>query len=270
MRKILVFQNLKLSFETDNPKKFLKSQWQKEDKSTTFVIYRILIAIFFIFSYTNGLVVSATGNQILLSFIYLTRLNMLATAITCTIGAYYAVSFYFEKINPQNRMTLGIKFYWFMYNNIVPFSCAVSLVYWILLYGTDKDDTINLNNVLMHMTNSLVLLIDLIIVHHEHRILHFVYLLVCGTGYLAFTLIYTFLGGVNTKGQNYVYSVLDWKENPKKAVIVTFGVYFLLIVLHMIVCGIAKLKQMVHDCILVTSKNESELQVVHVNIMNPV
>jgi len=195
---------------------------------------------------------------------------MLATAITCTFGSCYAVLFYVEKIKPQDRMTLGLKFYWFMHSNIVPFSCAVSLVYWILLHGTDKDDTIDLNNILMHMTNSLVLLIDLLVIQHEYRILHFLYSIVCGTLYLAFTIIYPFLGGVNDKGHNYIYSVLNWKEKPLKAVIVTIGVYFLLFVLHVIICGVAKVKQMVHDCLLVRSKNECELQVVHISVVSPV
>ncbi|CAG9806806.1 unnamed protein product [Chironomus riparius] len=268
--RVLIFQDLKLSFESENPKKFLKSQWQKEDKSLTYVIHRIALAAFFIFSYTNGLVNSAIQDQILLSFIYLTRLNMLATAITCTIGACYALSFYYGKTKPQDRMTLGLKFYWFMYNNIVPFACAVSLVYWILLYGTDKDDHISLNNVLMHMTNSIVLLFDLLVIQHEYRILHFLYSLICGTLYLAFTIIYPVLGGVNDRGHNYIYSVLDWKKNPTKAVILTFGVYVLLFVLHVMICGIAKVKQMVHDCILVKSKNDNELQVVHRNDINTV
>lgn len=195
---------------------------------------------------------------------------MLATAITCTIGAFYVTLFYFGKINPQDQMTIGLKFYRFMYNNIVSFSCAVSLVYWILLYGTDKDDKIDLNNILMHMTNSLVLLIDLIVIQHEYQIIHFLYLVVCGTLYLVFTIVYPFLGGVNDRGHNYIYSVLNWKENPTKAVIVTFGVYFLLIVLHVMICGIAKLKQMIHDCILKKSKNDSELQIVQINVINKV
>jgi hypothetical protein len=195
---------------------------------------------------------------------------MLATAITCTIGAYYTISFYFEKFNPQDRMTLGLKFYWFMYNNIVSFACAVSLVYWVLLYGTDKDDNINLNNVLMHITNSIVLLIDLLVIQHEFRILHILYSAICGTLYLAFTIVYPFLGGVNSKGQNYIYSVLNWKQNPTKSVIVTFGVYFLLFVLHMIICGISRVKQVIHDYIKVSSKNESELQVVNISSISSV
>jgi len=125
-----------------------------------------------------------------------------------------------------------------------------SLVYWILLHGDDEDDKVDLTNILMHMTNSLVLLFDVLVIQHEYRFLHFLHPIFCGTLYVAFSIIYPFLGGVNDKGHNYIYSVLNWKEKPLNAAIVAIGVYTILFVLHVIICRIAKVKQMVHDSLL--------------------
>lgn len=55
----------------------------------------------------------------------------------------------------------------------------------------------NMNIFLRHIANSLVLVLDLLIIKHPARFLHFIYPIMFGTFYLMFTVVFTLLGGIN-------------------------------------------------------------------------
>jgi hypothetical protein len=76
------------------------------------------------------------------------------------------------------------------------YAFLISVIYWTLLYKKEKA-VIDLNNVLVHLTNSLVLLIDLAVVKQPGRVGIFVYPLSCGLVFLFFSWLYPALGGVN-------------------------------------------------------------------------
>jgi hypothetical protein len=225
-------------------------QWQRGDKSLIYVVYRWLIAIFFTVSFVNSVIYSIQRHQLALSLIYLTRWNILITAATCILGAYFSTLYYIGKT--MDRMTLGLKLYWFSHNNITVFACAISCIYWSTLYdGSD----IGLNEVLVHITNSLVLIFDLFIINHPYHLSHFIYPMICGSMYQLFTIVYTFAGGVDSQGNNYIYSILNWKEKPLSSVIVSTLSLICLAILHMIVCGIHAARSKFGECV---SKQQCE------------
>lgn len=55
----------------------------------------------------------------------------------------------------------------------------------------------NMNIFLRHISNSLALVLDLLIIKHPARFLHFIYPIMFGTFYLMFTVVFTMLGGIN-------------------------------------------------------------------------
>lgn len=55
----------------------------------------------------------------------------------------------------------------------------------------------SMNMFLRHIANSLALVLDLLIIKHPARFLHFIYPILFGTFYLMFTVVFTMLGGIN-------------------------------------------------------------------------
>jgi hypothetical protein len=232
-----------------------------------YVLYRWIIAIFFMFSIFNSVIYSIANDKTIAIFIYLTRWNLYQTTIAMTIGAFLVTRHYFK--NEKNfKMTKSIKIYWIISNNSVVFACSVSIINWTLLhkYGTPID----LNNVLVHITNSMVLIIDLFIIQHPHRTLHLIYPVMSGLVYLAFSIVFPFLGGLNEKGESFIYSILDWKNKPKSAAIVSIGCIVLLTIIHLILKLFHVIRNQIHK-IKISDPRTSSLfnDVVEVQVMVP-
>lgn len=182
------------TFEHDNPEDFLVSQWQSKEKSLFYVIYRWIIAIFFVkfvlcwfigdFIYDQG---------ILIDFIYITNLNLILTTATVLISALLATRHY----RGNYKIKSGIlKIFWFMWTTSTTFAVLISLNYWILVYDAAKEE-IDLNNIVSHILNSVILMIDLCVTRYPGRFGLFIYPTICSVGYQIFNWLYIFFGGVN-------------------------------------------------------------------------
>ncbi|KAG5677932.1 hypothetical protein PVAND_007646 [Polypedilum vanderplanki] len=178
---------------------------------------------------------SLKRDQLILSFIYLTRWNLYITAVTCTLSAYFTTLNYCRKLSKQNQMTIWLKIFWFLHNNIILYSILISGIYWSLLHD---GSAIDLNNVLIHMKNSLVLIFDLLIIQHPYRKSHFIYPIICGAIYELFTVIYTLSGGIDYDGNNYVYSIINWNKKPVSSIIVSTLLLISLAIMHMMICSL--------------------------------
>lgn len=115
---------------------------------------------------------------------------MLATCL----GAIIATLYFVEKIN--DKLSFAVKIYWFLWNQSVVFSCLISMFYWGLLYPNDKED-VDTNNVLVHVTNSIILIVDLLIVKHPPKYLNFIHIVAVEFVYMTFTIFYQLAGGLN-------------------------------------------------------------------------
>lgn len=149
-------------------------------------------------------------------FIYWTHLNLFATMITTTLGAMLVTLHYFNKIKIKKVMTASLKLYWALWNQSIVFACLISGSYWILLH---KAQQIDLNNILIHVTNVIVPVFDLFIVSFPSRYRNFFYVTTVGVGYGFFTMIYQFSGGVDKQVLNWnVYkfqTILSFPETVK-------------------------------------------------------
>lgn len=70
----------------------------------------------------------------------------------------------------------------------------MSTFYWAVLY---KGQPIDVNNVFVHMTNSIVLIVDLLIVAFPAKYSNVIGVLVTEFIYLLFTVVYQLLGGLD-------------------------------------------------------------------------
>jgi hypothetical protein len=154
--------------------------------------------------------------------------------------------------NSRETKSRWLKLYWFLCNNCVCFAFVISCIYWSMLY---RDEHNSLNNYLVHATNSLVLIVDLLIVAYPHRMSHCVYPMTCGAVYMLFTIVYTFLGGLDKDGGNYVYPILDWKNKPQMSTIVGVGCVLCLGVVHVIFGFVHRTRNGIHRC-LTSEKSE--------------
>jgi hypothetical protein len=189
--------NSTFSFSCTSPKDFVVSQWQTSEKSTIYMTYRWLIAIFYTFSFLFSFTTSIVRNEFKFHFVYLTNWNMFATMIMTVLSAILVTSYNNDRLKLSKKITLPIKIYWCLSISCTMYSVLVSSIYWGVLYKKDNN-TIDLNNVLIHITNSCVLVFDIFIVKHKSTLSQFVWPLLFGVTYLViFTLIYPFFGGLN-------------------------------------------------------------------------
>ena len=107
----------------------------------------------------------------------------------------------------------------------------------------------------MHVTNSLVLFIDLFFIQHECRIAHMIYPMITGILYLTFTVIYPLLGGIDRYGNNYVYPILNWKEDPTSAFIIGASAVVFLGICHISFCAIAYVKAIIYNSCSIKCKS---------------
>jgi hypothetical protein len=186
--------------------------------SIKYLIYRWILASYFVFVLVNSLVTSVGCNRIEWWIIYLTNWNVILNVVSSILAATLVTLYYRNHYNftDSQEMPLAFKISWLLTNLSTNASIMAMFVYWTFIYvGKDND----LNNVLVHGGNAIVMFIDLFIYAYPPKFSHFVYPMAFGLFYSAFSSIYTFSGGTNDDYMNYIYAVLDWKNQTKKALI---------------------------------------------------
>lgn len=117
------------------------------------------------------------------------------------------------------------------------------MIIFVYILGRDW----GVNDFLTHAGNSILLFADLFVVRHPGNFSHFIYPPAVGLIYLMFTIVYTFLGGTDRYGENYVYKILDWRNDTKSAAITSAITIVLLCVIHLAVVGVHRLRCKIHN-----------------------
>eukprot|EP01135_Chromosphaera_perkinsii_P009600 Nk52_evm50s1810 gene=Nk52_evmTU50s1810 len=116
-------------------------------------------------------------------------------------------------------------------------SCIVTLIFWFALYN--PDDGLKAMDLNIHCFNSVIMVIDQFLVALPFALIQVVPVLTFGVSYLAFNISY-WAWGSRTGDDHVVYSILNWNENPLKAVIYIIVIVLVLIpffqTLHYLVC----------------------------------
>lgn len=169
-------------------------QWQVKEKSVTYLLYRWTLTAFFIFALGFSIYTNIQRKNFQTFFIYLTHLNLCTTAITTFLGAFLVTQHQFDKLKLEKEMSWPLQLYWLLWNQSIVFATAISIFYWSKPH--DKGE-INLNNILIHVLNSAVLIVDLFVVNHPTNFPGFIYFLPAEFAYLVFTIVYQYVGGVD-------------------------------------------------------------------------
>lgn len=221
-------------------------QWQSTRKpSVKYSIYRWILASYFNFVLVLSIITAEGCKQLDFYAIYLTNWNVMLNAFSTLFGALL-VSFYYKNRTKleEHGMTKTLKFYWLLATLSTVISITLSCVYWPLIYtGRDK----GVNDSLTHAGNAIVFLADIFINAHPPRYGHFVYPLAFGVVYaFLFSLPYTLLGGTDRDYNNFIYSVLDWKNNTKAALTFAAATIVFLTFMHFFLTFLASTRVYLH------------------------
>ena len=102
------------------------------------------------------------------------------------------------------------KVVWFLWVISANAGLLVTVEYWLLVFRPPT----SFMDISVHALNSVFILTELFSGKLPVRILQWIYVLVFSIIYAVFTIIYWAAGGMNTRGDPYIYDILDY-ENGK-------------------------------------------------------
>jgi hypothetical protein len=92
------------------------------------------------------------------------------------------------------------------------FYCSVSAIH-----------TLTALNLLIHAFNSILMVLDILMVAHPFRLIHFCWSLLFILVYFCFTVIYHFAGGTGRNNAPSIYPALNWNNPASTIVLVILG-----------------------------------------------
>ena len=116
---------------------------------------------------------------------------------------------------------------WGLFATGTEIAVAITIIYWPLIY--DPNVPINGVGFNTHGTQGIVAVIELLTVGVPVRFYHFYFTVIFAAVYVVFTGIYYAAGGTNLGSDPFVYSIIDYGNNPGGAVGVIFAVVFVLL-----------------------------------------
>ncbi|XP_001355757.4 uncharacterized protein hbt [Drosophila pseudoobscura] len=157
-------------------------------------------------------------------WIYLTHWGLLFCTVQAWLAAWIVTQGMmveredFEIVRQAKKSRLH-HLYWVLYTCATVYAFIVTMCYWLLVHNSEihKIDTLN---IMVHVLNSIIMLIDLAIVGHPIKMSHAYFTTGIGLAYAIFTGIYFLAGGTDRKNQTAIYPMMDWTK-PGKAIIVT-------------------------------------------------
>ena len=193
-------------------------------------IFALICWISTIYSITFATIVwnSSHAHNLLLWFFYYTHWTMLCQCFYWSIVLYLHRKIYSSHDQPDQQETPinSWLFYVMKITNIFGVSAGLGLtiVFWTAIWdgpsiypGADVPYVID--NVFKHGINAILILVDFYLSQSIYRYKDIWILMLYAMSYQLFNLIYVLLGGKDDSGNNYLYSIYDWNNDPTGAAI---------------------------------------------------
>ncbi|XP_018786961.1 PREDICTED: uncharacterized protein LOC108967788, partial [Bactrocera latifrons] len=220
---------------------FYLCQWQRNTQvRIVYLFYRWLTAITCLAALVCSLLdIGRTEehfeNHYAKWWIYLTHWGLLFCTVQAWLAAWIVTQGMmveredFEVVRQVRKSRLH-HIYWVLYTCATVYSFIITMCYWLLVHDPEihKIDALN---IMVHVFNSVIMLIDLAIVGHPIKLSHVYFTTGIGLAYGIFTGIYFIAGGTDRKNNVYIYPMLDWTK-PGKAIIVTVCAIIFVVVVH--------------------------------------
>lgn len=111
-----------------------------------------------------------------------------------TLSAILVTLHHFDMLENRKDLTTSLKLYWVLWNQSIVFAFLVDAAFWILLY---EGQQLVLDDILIHISNFLVLFIDLLIIKHPPKFENFIFIVMVEIVYMIFTYFYQISGGLD-------------------------------------------------------------------------
>lgn len=181
--------------------------------------------------------------------IYLTNWDILLGFTQALIGGILVSKRWrLQKIPGFDPCGLKLKsterLYWFLYVVTTNLAIGVTFCYWLTVYNPEIHELDPLN-IMMHVCNSVLMLVDLVVTSIPFRLRNFWWCLSLAVLYCVFTAIYYVAGGLDKYGYHYIYKIIDWKR-PARTLLVCVGGCTFITVLHCVSCILADIRDRVY------------------------
>ncbi|KAK5639066.1 hypothetical protein RI129_011558 [Pyrocoelia pectoralis] len=282
------FTAAQYSMEYHRPTAFVLSQWQTSSQpSLLYLIYKWAITIFFIVSWVISIIDIPHLNEPNFNhakwLIYLTNWGFTMCMIqsilsTAMVTVCYSIArqdsgkiivaaliskmiiLVSETSKFQDHKILRLyKVYWV--TNIIATDTAfgITIVYWSLLYNANLMSP-NATNIIVHVFNSVIMMVELCLAMHPVRLIHFYWSFIFGCLYVIFTVIYYFSGGTGKNNSPAIYPILNWSKAEKTTVVCVIVCLFV-VFLHVVTYCIFKLRKTIHKKWFGTKNVESAVEI---------
>ncbi|GBP88035.1 Protein rolling stone [Eumeta japonica] len=148
-----------------------------------------------------------------------------------------------------------ISMYWLMFNITVTIAVVITLLYWILLFDAEFEQSARALglDVTTHALNSVFALAELFASRTPVKLVHIYQPLGVGLWYAAFSVIYYIAGGTDSMGNPFIYEVLYWGDGTRAGIVVAAATGGLLVV-YVCLWAFARLRNYLSErCIRTTS-----------------
>ncbi|XP_020907199.1 protein rolling stone [Exaiptasia diaphana] len=135
---------------------------------------------------------------------------------------------------------------WVLYSIGANIGIAITILYWSLLAANYTGAELGLD-ISTHALNSVFMVLDILLSSMPVRIFHMVYPMAFSIVYMIFTIIFWAAEGTNpVNHKRYIYSVLDYSNNPGLAVGLCLGLIFVGVpLIQLFIYGLYRLREFV-------------------------
>uniref|UniRef100_T1JA59 TNFR-Cys domain-containing protein n=1 Tax=Strigamia maritima TaxID=126957 RepID=T1JA59_STRMM len=225
---------------------YLYDHYWRVINPTLYLIYRMFIIVYTILVWMYAII-----NLQKFAFIYLTIWSYTILTLNCFVRGF-ATSRYFDwmkiedalennentasnprpQVDEPRALPWLLQFSWLLTNIATPIGICVTVTFWAILYPAQHKYA-NMENIQLHAVNSVVLLIDFLLVAAPIRMIHIYQPIVFGCAYVSFNAIYWVFGGLNHLGEKAIYPITSW-DKPVQTGLAILACLGLLIIIQII------------------------------------
>ena len=245
----MVAEHMKLHFCLENPKLLTQGRWVQTDRVTTaFLMYKLIVGIYFLTSFALFIYLHAMIlNDFWGTWMFLTHWCHKLMSTSYVLNTIMVVIRYLQENrkgeDPQggyfDRNNAITKISWALSSTANAAAVTITTVYWTALYDP-KEDKIPLAtyvNLDVHIIQTIITLIDIMASARPSRFCHVYLSLAFALTYIAFNVTYVVgLDLKNPKGEEFIYPILNWKNDSGTAIVVSLSVVVLLMASHGFLC----------------------------------
>ena len=143
------------------------------------------------------------------------------------------------KTTPKSLLNFWYRLDWILFGGGCTVSLLVTLVYFVVLFPQKNINFLPPVDIIMHLLNSVIMIIDFIICLLPIRIYHIFYIIFFSLAYIVFSFIYWLVDPVN----NYIYvGLLDWNKPVTTLITSVVLIFIVMPIIHLVYFGAYKLK----------------------------